>query len=250
MSPSALSVTRHGRPYDAVTQLREIPTCKSPFSKCIWHGGGGWLPGCQLLSPSSLVTRPGSVSALLTYHACRLPPGTWPTHGSYLSQWFSIGGAYCRVPTPHAQILRELSLSLLVLGVWLGNHLSLLLLLFWGIEARGLHALTAPPPIMPLPYCAAPSTVTPTHGYRGVAPPNCKRFLVWTQSTPEAWSTPLLTSLRPWWVLPSVDFGQCPRTGQYNMQYKLREKKYIRRARLTRHTTTKKSIRQNKSTCS
>jgi len=141
-----------------------------------------WVP---THAPQLLVTRPGSISALLTYHACRVPPGTWPSHGSYFSQWFSNGGAYCRVPTPHAQILRKLGLSLLVLGVWLGNHLSLLLLLFRGTEARGLHA-----PIVPPPTRAAPSTVTPTRGYRGVAPPNCKHFLVRTQSTPEASQRP------------------------------------------------------------
>jgi len=77
-----------------------------------------------------LVTRLESVSALLTCHACRLPPGTLPSHGSSLSQWFPDGGAYCRVSTPHAQILRELGLSLLVLGMWLGNHLSCLLSFF------------------------------------------------------------------------------------------------------------------------
>ena len=149
MSLSDLSVTRYGRPYDVVTQLREIPACKSPFSKCIWRGG--WLPGCQLMRPSFLVTRPGSVSALLAYHACILPPGTSPSHGSYRSQWFSNGGACYRIPTPHAQILCELGLSLLVLGVWFGNHLSLLLLLCRGTEARGLHAPSVPPPTVPPP---------------------------------------------------------------------------------------------------
>jgi len=126
-------------------------------------------------APQLLVTRPGSVFALLTYHACRLPPGTWPSHGSYLSQWFSNGGAYYRVPTPHAQIFRELGLSLLVLGVWLGNYISLLLLLFRGTEARCLHAPTVPPPTM-LP----PPRSLPLVGIRGWHHP--------TISTP--WSEP------------------------------------------------------------
>jgi len=113
-----------------------------------------WVP---THAPQLLVTCLGSVYALLTYYACRLPPGMWPSHGSYLSQWLSNGGAYCRIPTPHAQILRELGLSLLVLGVWLGNHLSLLLLLFRGTEARGLHAPTVPPPTMsPPPQSLSP----------------------------------------------------------------------------------------------
>jgi len=44
--------------------------------------------------------------------------------GSSLSQWLFNGGAYYRVPTPHARIPHELGLSLLVTRVWLGNHLS------------------------------------------------------------------------------------------------------------------------------
>jgi len=101
-------------------------------------------------APKILVTRSGSVSAFLTCHACRLPPGTWPSHGSFLSQWFSNGGAYCRVPTPHAQILRELGLSLLVLGCGLETTF----LVYYhsrGTEARGLHAPTVPPPTVPPP---------------------------------------------------------------------------------------------------
>jgi len=35
------------------------------------------------------------------------------------------GGAYCRVPTPHARVLRESGLSLLVTGGVPENHLSL-----------------------------------------------------------------------------------------------------------------------------
>jgi len=45
------------------------------------------------------------------------------------------------------------------------------LLLFWGTEARGLHALTV------ASYHAAPSTVFPTREYRGVAPSICGRTL-------------------------------------------------------------------------
>jgi len=113
-------------------------------------------------TPQPLVTCPGSISALHTYHACRLPPETWPSHGSYLSQWFSKGGAYCRVPMPHARVLRESGLSLLIPGIWLWSHLSLPLLLLWGIEARSLHALTVAPPIVLPP----PRSLLP-RGYRG-----------------------------------------------------------------------------------
>ena len=58
MSPSNLSVTLCGRPYDATTQLREILACKSPFSKCIWRGGRvtTWVPTHV---PQLLVTHTG-----------------------------------------------------------------------------------------------------------------------------------------------------------------------------------------------
>jgi len=108
-----------------------------------------WVP---THAPKILVTRPGSVSAVLTCYAFRLPPGTWPSHGSSLSQWFSNGGAYCRDLMSHAHIHRELGISLLELGVWLGNHLSRLLLLFRVPRpARGLHAPTVPPHTVPPP---------------------------------------------------------------------------------------------------
>jgi len=47
-----------------------------------------------------------------------------------------------------------------------------------------------PRPYRATSYLAAPSMVTPTRGYWGVAPPNCKHFLVRTQSTPEAGQLP------------------------------------------------------------
>ena len=76
---------------------------------------------------------------------------TWPSHGSSQSQWFSNGGAYCCVPTPHAQIRRELGLSLQVLGVWLWNHLSRLLSLFGVLRPEASMPLTVPPPTMSPP---------------------------------------------------------------------------------------------------
>ena len=83
------------------------------------------------------------------------------------------------------------------------------------ITLSGYRGPRPPRPYRVASYRAAPSTVTHTRGYRGVTPPNCKHFLVRTQSMPEAWPTPLLTSLHPWWVLRSVDFGQRPKTGRY-----------------------------------
>jgi len=70
-------------------------------------------------------------------------------------------------------------------------------------------------------YCAAPSTVTPTRGYRGVAPPSYKHFLVRTQSTPEVgqcpWPGRRPRPGRPPF-LPSINFGQRPKTGRYSFQ--------------------------------
>jgi len=114
-------------------------------------------------SPSHL---PWEYLAFLTCHACRSPSGTWPSHGSSLSQWLSSGGAYCRVPTPHVRIPREFGLSLLVLGVWLENHFLYLLLLS-GVprpEARGFHAPTVPPPtVLPPPRLSRPMGIRRGH---------------------------------------------------------------------------------------
>jgi len=158
-----------------------------------------WVP---THAPNPLVIRPGSIPTLLMCHACRLPPGTCPSHGSFLSQWFFNGGAYYRVTTPHAQVRREVDLSLLVLGVWLGNHLSLLVLLF-GVprpEASTLYCAAS--------YCVASSTLVPTWVSGGgttrmqallaLNPVSARgRSTPESWSTPEAWSTPFLTSLRP-----------------------------------------------------
>jgi len=64
------------------------------------------------------------------------------------AQWLSSGGAYCRVPTPHAQIVCELGLSLLVQGCGLRTTFLYLFTTVWDAEARGPHALTMSPPIV------------------------------------------------------------------------------------------------------
>jgi len=70
---SDLISTPRGRPYDAVTQLREIPVCKSSFLKVhLARGVTTWVP---THAPQLLVTRPGSVSAFLSYHAHGSPLG-------------------------------------------------------------------------------------------------------------------------------------------------------------------------------
>jgi len=81
---SDLTVTPRGRPYDAVTQLREIPACKSPFLEVhMAQGVTTWMP---THASQPLVTRPGSVSTFLSYHAHGLPLGV------ALSQVVSIPG--------------------------------------------------------------------------------------------------------------------------------------------------------------
>ena len=72
----------------------------------------------------SLSHPPWEFPALLTCHACRSALGRDP-YESFLSQWLFNGGAYYRVPTPHARIPHDLGLSLLATGVWLESHLSL-----------------------------------------------------------------------------------------------------------------------------
>jgi len=78
------------------------------------------------LCTQSLSHPPWEFLALLTCHACRSPLGRDPYQLS-LSQWLFNGGAYYRIPTPHARVPRKTTLFI---------HLYC-----WGVEARGLHAL-------------------------------------------------------------------------------------------------------------
>jgi len=71
-----LSVIPRGRPYDAVTQLRAIPARKSSFFEVhLAQGVTIWVP---THAPQPLVTRLGSVSTFLSYHARGLPLGRGP----------------------------------------------------------------------------------------------------------------------------------------------------------------------------
>ena len=70
---SDLIVILRGGPYNAVTQLRDIPSCKSSFFKVhLAQGVTFWVP---THAPQPLVTRPGSVSTFLSYHAHGSPLG-------------------------------------------------------------------------------------------------------------------------------------------------------------------------------
>ena len=111
---------------NTVPSLRAFLVCKVASPECNSCGDDCLGANSCAQTPSN---SPWEYFTFLTCHACRSSSGTWPSHGSSLSQWLSRGGAYCRVPTPHARIPCELGLSLLELGVWLGNHLSYLLLL-------------------------------------------------------------------------------------------------------------------------
>jgi len=157
------------------------------------RGVTAWVP---THTPKLLVTRPVSVFAFLTYHACRSPSGTWPSHGSYLSQWVSNGGVCCRVPTPYAQIPHELGLSLLELGVWLGNHLSRLLSLF------GVPRLEASTPLPCRLLLCRLLPCRPLHGrsypwVSGVTLLRHRHILGPNPANAQDWSTPLFTLLRP-----------------------------------------------------
>ena len=71
--PSDLTAIPRGKPYHAVTQLRETPTCKSSFSGVhLARRVTTWVP---THAPQLLVTRLGSVSAFLSYHAHGSPLG-------------------------------------------------------------------------------------------------------------------------------------------------------------------------------
>jgi len=73
MCPSGLIATLCGGPYNAVTQLRDIPSCKSSFLEVhLARGVTFWVP---THAPQPLVTRPGSVSTFLSYYAHGSPLG-------------------------------------------------------------------------------------------------------------------------------------------------------------------------------
>jgi len=154
-----LSATPRGRPYDAVTQLREIPACKSSLLEV--HPAQGVTTWVPTHAPQPLVTRPRSISAFLSYHARRLSLGRGP-----------LPGRVCPRGSPKvAWVLLESGHSLLVLEIWPWSHLSLLfitVLRYWG-------------PRPPRPYCGLlpcyPLHGLPTRGYRGVAPSRPKHAL-------------------------------------------------------------------------
>jgi len=70
---SDLITILRGGPYSAVTQLRDNPSCKSSFLEVhLAQGVTFWVP---THAPQPLVTRPGSVSTFLLYHAHGSPLG-------------------------------------------------------------------------------------------------------------------------------------------------------------------------------
>jgi len=73
---SDLSAIPRGRPYNAITQLREIPARKSSFLEV--HPAQGVTTWVPTHAPQPLVTRLGCVSAFLSYHARGLPLGRGP----------------------------------------------------------------------------------------------------------------------------------------------------------------------------
>jgi len=111
---SDLSATPRGRPYDTVTQLREIPTRKSSLLDV--HPAQGVTTWVPTHAPQPLVTRPGSISTFLSYHARGLSLGCGPLPGRVCPRGFP----------KVAWVLRESGHSLLVLEIWPWSHLSLL----------------------------------------------------------------------------------------------------------------------------
>jgi len=86
--PSDLTVIPRGRPYSVVTQLRDIPSCKSSFLEVhMAQGVTFWVP---THAPQPLLTCPESVSTFLSYY----------THGSPLGvtlSWVvSVPGVFQR----------------------------------------------------------------------------------------------------------------------------------------------------------
>jgi len=97
--PSNSTAIPRGRPYNAVTQLRETPTCKSSFSYAPASSHSPWECICLPLVPC-------------TWFA----PGRGP-----------LLGRICPRDSPEvAWVLHKAGYPLLILGLWPWSHLSLL----------------------------------------------------------------------------------------------------------------------------
>ena len=149
--PFDLTSIPRGRSYSATTQLREIPVCKSSFLEVhLTRGVTTWVP---THAPQLLVTRLGSVSAFLSYHAHGSPLGValfWVVSVlGILQRWC---GYFTSQVTPYWYWDYGLEATFLFLP-----------LLLWGTGARGLLVRTV------TSTRVIPSTVFPTRGYRGMA---------------------------------------------------------------------------------
>jgi len=136
MCSSDLIAILRGGPYSAVTQLRDIPWSMSSFLEVhLAQGVTFWVP---THAPRPLVTRPGSVSTFLSYHAHGSPPGHGPL----------MGRIWPRGLPKVAWVLHKSGYSSLVLGIWPWSHLSLLfitVLRYWGPSwCCPLHGLSYP----------------------------------------------------------------------------------------------------------
>ena len=97
---SDLIVILRGGPYYAVTQLRDIPSCKSSFLKV--HLAQGVTLWVSTHAPQPLVTRLGSVSTFLSYHVHGSPLGvalSWVVSVPGVSQRWR--GYFTSQVTPH-----------------------------------------------------------------------------------------------------------------------------------------------------
>ena len=104
-------------------------------------------------APQPLVTRPGRVSAFLSYHEHGLPLGV----PRILQRW---RGYFTSQVTPYSYC-----------GYGLEATFLFPLLLLWGTGARGLLIRTV------ASYWDTPSTVFPTRGYRRMSPSEPKHTL-------------------------------------------------------------------------
>ena len=100
MCSSDLIGILRGGPYSVVTQLMDIPSCKSSFFEMhLAQGVTFWVP---THAPMPLVTRPGSVSTFLSYHAHGSPLGvalSWVISVPGVSQRWR--GYFTSQVTPH-----------------------------------------------------------------------------------------------------------------------------------------------------
>ena len=190
-------ITLRGRPYDVVTQLREIPACKSPSLEV--HLARGVTTSVPTYAPQPLVTRSGSISASRTMHA-DYPLGRGPLLGRICpSGSLKVARSVASPYLMHRYFVSWVS----PYWYWEYGFGATFLFYYYSSEARGPHAPTVLHPTWPPhPRSLLPVGIGgwpyPTVGTSWLEPSQHQRPVnARGRSTPETWSSPFSSHCAP-----------------------------------------------------